>query len=467
MKKKILFLVSIFVCICLILFFLYRSFDEKKKKVIKNYLFPYKFISEQNFLLDQKDQLIAEKEQKIEEQRVELSQIRANLDLNLFEVNFQNKLADFKTKKRENINLKNKKVLLKFQFKNGFYSGIKKFYPGSGFIDFYFNDLVVLSARGVLGVSKNAHKIKDDFVFKQIDHNIYDFIGLEQFNKKRWFSIKDMTIIKNKIFVSYTEEIKTDCWNTSIIAGEINLKKINFKKFFSSSDCIHVKNNPDKEFGGWQAGGRIVDFDENYLFFSVGDYRARYLVQDNNSINGKVIKINKENSNYDIISIGHRNPQGLYYDKEFGFILETEHGPRGGDEINFINLNYNSNDKIQNFGWPIVSAGEHYGKKSDNIEKYKKYPLYKSHKKYGFIEPLKTFVPSIGISEVRKLNKKNYVFSSLKNRSLYFFRIENKKLKELSKLKINERIRDIAIKNNKLFLFLEDTSSIGIIDLSS
>ncbi len=34
--------------------------------------------------------------------------------------------------------------------------------------------------------------------------------------------------------------------------------------------------------------------------------------------------------------MGHRNPQGLYVNKENNFILETEHGPKGGDEINLI-----------------------------------------------------------------------------------------------------------------------------------
>ena len=76
--------------------------------------------------------------------------------------------------------------------------------------------------------------------------------------------------------------------------------------------------------------------------------------------------------------------------KENNFILETEHGPEGGDEINLIEINKINKDKIQNYGWPISSAGEHYGGKIDiNKKKYEKYPLYKSHSKYGFIEPLK------------------------------------------------------------------------------
>ena len=39
-------------------------------------------------------------------------------------------------------------------------------------------------------------------------------------------------------------------------------------------------------------------------------------------------------NSYEIISSGHRNPQGLYSDSDV--ILSTEHGPYGGDEINKI-----------------------------------------------------------------------------------------------------------------------------------
>ena len=74
--------------------------------------------------------------------------------------------------------------------------------------------------------------------------------------------------------------------------------------------------------------------------------------------------------------MGHRNPQGLLFDKN-NIILETEHGPKGGDEINLINLGELNNDNIPNYGWPIASAGEHY--RDPNGDKYEKYPLHKSH----------------------------------------------------------------------------------------
>ena len=50
--------------------------------------------------------------------------------------------------------------------------------------------------------------------------------------------------------------------------------------------------------------------------FSIGDYRSRYLAEDKKSVNGKVIKINIDSQKYEIVSIGHRNIQGLLYDKD-------------------------------------------------------------------------------------------------------------------------------------------------------
>ena len=98
-------------------------------------------------------------------------------------------------------------------------------------------------------------------------------------------------------------------------------------------------------------------------------------------------------------------------------ILVTEHGPDGGDEINLIEIN---KENIPNYGWAVASYGEHYGGKSLlNYEKYKKYPLIKSHKNNGFIEPIKYFDPSIAISEITGLSfNKSYVASSLKDKSL-------------------------------------------------
>ena len=49
---------------------------------------------------------------------------------------------------------------------------------------------------------------------------------------------------------------------------------------------------------------------------------------------GKIISIDKNSREFDLISKGHRNPQGLFYLAEDNLIINTEHGPKGGDEIN-------------------------------------------------------------------------------------------------------------------------------------
>ena len=248
----------------------------------------------------------------------------------------------------------------------------------------------------------------------------------------------------------------------------MNFKDIEFKKLFSPTECIHSTKNIDGRFNAHQSGGRLNSFDYNHILLTVGDYRSRHLAQDIKSVNGKIIKVNINSSNYEIISMGHRNPQGLYFDKENNFILETEHGPKGGDEINLIEISKINKDKIQNYGWAISSAGEHYGSKNEvNKIIYEKYPLYKSHIKHGFIEPLKSFVPSIGISEIVKVGKNRYVVSSLKTKSLYFFELnEQKQIINLNRVEVNERVRDLRFDNNQLYLFMEDTASIGVINLN-
>ena len=69
--------------------------------------------------------------------------------------------------------------------------------------------------------------------------------------------------------------------------------------------------------------------------------------------------------------MGHRNPQGLYIDKDKN-IFSTEHGPRHGDEINLIFEN-------KNYGWPKASFGTDY--------ETKKWPLDETN---SLIQNMKT-----------------------------------------------------------------------------
>ena len=419
--------------------------NVEQKQLIKKYIFPYKLISQQQ-------QIISEQQQ-----------ILKFVDLSAVELKKKQEISDI-TIEENIVKLSNNKILKKYKLTSGFYAGINNISPGSGYVDFYRDNVVVLSSRGVLAFNKQLGNKEN---FQQIKNNINDFIGIKQFQKGKEYSLKDILISNNKIFVSFNEEIKEDCWNTSIIYGDMNYENIIFKRLFSSKECVHSTNNVDKQFNPYSSGGRVQNFDKKHILLSVGEYIERYLAQDIKSVNGKILKINIENSEYEIISMGHRNPQGLYFDKENNFILETEHGPKGGDEINLIEIDKINNDKIQNFGWPISSAGEHYGGRSGaNKDNYEKYPLYKSHSEHGFIEPLKSFVPSIAISEILKIKKNQYVVSSMKDKSLYFFELnEQKQIINLDRVEVFERVRDMRLNNNQLYLFMEDTASIGVINL--
>jgi hypothetical protein len=455
---------------------IFSIFTPEQKYQIKKYIFPYKFISEIEKSLILKTEKISNRERKILQKKKMFQTFLYDLELKKKEGNTDIPIT------KSNVKLSNGKILEKYKLEEGFYYGINKHPPlalGSGYIDFFEDNIFVLSGRGILAYRKNLNG--DEVHFKQIKNNLNDFISRDQFKKHEWFSFKDIHIFKNQILISYSEEIKEDCWNTSILIGNINYENIQFKKFFSrkGKECISTVTNIDKEFNGHQSGGRIITFDDNHILYSLGEYRSRHLAQNKDSVNGKIIKININTSEYQIISMGHRNPQGLLFDKENNFLLNSEHGPMDGCEINLIDLEKINKDNIPNYGWPIASYGEHYGGKvAKNKNKYKKYPLYKSHSKHGFIEPLKAFVPSHGVSEMVKIGKNKYVLSSMGMRdkkgndrpgdkSLYFFELnDEKKLINLEQLKVFERIRDLKIKDNKLYLFMENTASIGVISLN-
>ena len=435
----------------------FLNLNNDQKILILKYILPYKLISIQDQRINRYEKIISQQRQVVE------FIIPHLLDI---ELKFKESGKDIKIEESD-FKLSNRYNLKKYRLLDGFYIGIHNQFPGSGYINFYQNDLFILSSRGILAHT-NYNNLNSAGHFKQIKNNLNEFLSLKHLSRSGEFSLKDLFIYKNKVFISYNEEIEKDCWNTSVIYGVINYENIKFKKLFSPKECVNSDKNIDNEFNQVQSGGRLISFDDNHILLSVGDYRNRYLAQNKESVNGKIIKININNSDYEIISMGHRNPQGLYFDKENNFILETEHGPKGGDEINLIEVNKINKDKILNYGWAIASAGEHYGGKiEDNKKKYEKYPLYKSHSEHGFIEPLKSFVPSIGISEIIRIKKNKYVASSLRDKSLYFFELKKeKKIVNLYRMEVFERVRDLAFNDNKLYLFLEDTASIGIINLN-
>ena len=386
-----------------------------------------------------------------------------------------NKTENISIKSKNDISYSLKKISLPFDAQNAW-----KGKP-SGYIEEVKNYLIISSGKGeFIKIKKedlNLNKIK----FENIKNNLTEIIKFKKFYLPSNFGIRDLKVINNKLYVSYPKEIKTNCYNISILEADLKNfdNELIFNEFFSFNNCL----------GDWlstRSGGRIEEYQDQILL-SVGDYGLEVFdsPQNLNHPFGKIILIDKNSKNYQIISYGHRNPQGLYYDKENDILIETEHGPDGGDEVNKINLK--ADFILNNFGWPISSYGSHYkGTVSDHKEKgtYEKLiktsPLKKSHKEYGFIEPIKNWTPSIGISQVTKINNNfikkannDFFVSSLGNNvpegdmtihHLSFNNDFNEILFE-DRIIIGERIRDIQFSEdlNSVLLITENSPSLSIL----
>ncbi|MBC2603614.1 PQQ-dependent sugar dehydrogenase [Puniceicoccus vermicola] len=146
---------------------------------------------------------------------------------------------------------------------------------------------------------------------------------------------------------------------TAIVRGRIQDGKwIDEEEIFRAPPEFYLS-------GGVHFGCRLV-FQDGYLFFTIGERGRQDQAQDLSRPNGKVHRIyddgripednpfvGEKGAFPSIWTYGNRNPQGLALDRKTGILWETEHGPRGGDELNII-------EKGLNYGWPVVTYGMNY-----------------------------------------------------------------------------------------------------------
>jgi len=103
--------------------------------------------------------------------------------------------------------------------------------------------------------------------------------------------------------------------------------------------------------------GRLRFGPGNALYVLTGDAGRPELAQDPRSLNGKVLRLTpgqyrSSTTDPQIVSRGHRNPQGLDWQPGSGQLLATEHGPTCCDEVNAIR-------EGENYGWPAVVGEDH------------------------------------------------------------------------------------------------------------
>ena len=265
---------------------------------------------------------------------------------------------------------------------------------------------------------------------------------------------KTNSLINNDLKKSKQKDKAQNCYYLKIAKASLKKKELLFEEIYKTNDC------KDRISGGKMS---VLKSSLGILLSTDAQFEFKNLAQDPKSSFGKIMLINLEDYKYKVFSSGHRNPMGLFV--QDNLILETEHGPCGGDEINLIK-------KDKNYGWPKMSMGDDYifCKDFDNRKKY-------SHSKNNtdkskFIDPIYSFVPSIGISSIIKIPntfspywQDNYFVASLNGQSLYRikFDLNFKKILFIEKIFIGDRIIDIKFdeKNNHFLLALELRGRLG------
>jgi len=195
-------------------------------------------------------------------------------------------------------------------------------------------------------------------------------------------------------------------------------------------------------------GSRLAFDGAGHLFFPVGERGFQDMAQQLDRPNGKIHRLRLDGSVPDdnpfldtpgampsIWSLGHRNPQGLAFHPETGELYDSEHGPRGGDEVNRI-------QRGANYGWPVITYGMNY----DGT------PITDKTHAPGMEQPVTHWTPSIAVIGIDFYQgdrfprwRHDLLVSSIASGNLRRLRIEGDKLVE-DELLFNDRgrLRDVA-----------------------
>lgn len=198
-----------------------------------------------------------------------------------------------------------------------------------------------------------------------------EIIGIPASVDKRQGGLMDVAIDPDYaengwVYLSFThaDEDKSENLMTKIVRGKIEAQ---ISSLLWTQEQTLFQAKPEHYIAtGFHFGSRITFDDQGHLYFGIGDRGKKEMAQDLSKPNGKIHRIMrdatipKDNPFVDnseayasIFSYGNRNPQGTIVHPDTQAVWETEHGPKGGDELNVINAGVN-------YGWPKISYGRNY-----------------------------------------------------------------------------------------------------------
>ena len=161
-----------------------------------------------------------------------------------------------------------------------------------------------------------------------------------------------------RIYLSYAEPGDNDSAGTAVASATLGDDAL--------SDVRVIYRQEPKLEGGNHFGSRLAFDGQGHIFISQGERNDRPTAQKLDMLQGKLVRLHldgrvprdnpfvgKPGVRPEIWSYGHRNMQGMAFDPRTGKLWASEHGPRGGDELNLPQPG-------RNYGWPLITHGINY-----------------------------------------------------------------------------------------------------------
>jgi aldose sugar dehydrogenase len=245
-------------------------------------------------------------------------------------------------------------------------------------------DFLVTEKAGRLRVIRDGILIKEPIrgipaVFERGQGGLLDVVIHPHYEENGW------------VYLSFSEP-KGNGGMTKIIRGRIQDGAwVDEETIFQAPDSEYTR-------GGVHFGNRMDFGPDGMLYFTIGDRGSRPDPSNNaqklDNAAGKCHRLHddgrvpEDNPFVDkptpsIWTYGNRNIQGLRFHPKTGQLWSTEHGPRGGDEVNILR-------KGLNYGWPIVTFGINYNGT----------PITDKTEAPGMEPPVLQWTPSIAVAGI-------------------------------------------------------------------
>jgi glucose/arabinose dehydrogenase len=213
-----------------------------------------------------------------------------------------------------------------------------------------------------------------------------------------------------------------------------------------------------KVSGNGHFGHRLAFDNQGYLFISSGERQKFDPAQDMDANLGKIVRLHDDGSVPDdnpffdqggvaaqVWTLGHRNPLGLAFDGQ-GRLWSSEMGPRDGDELNLV-------IRERNYGYPIVSEGNHYDGK----------PIPEHATRPEFEAPKVAWVPTVAPAGMVIYSgdlfpqwRGSALVAGLASQALIQVDIDGDTAREAARFNMGARIREVELDPQGAVWLLED-----------